>query len=61
MFIPLLLALITVVSVVAAVKKKNPVLFAVPLAALCAAALIKVIMVPMPFWETVVFIFNLKG
>ncbi|WP_281658701.1 hypothetical protein [Halobacillus sp. Cin3] len=61
MFIPLLLALITIVSVVAAVKKKKAVLFAIPLAALCAAALIKVIMVPMPFWETVVFIFNLKG
>ncbi|MYL36477.1 hypothetical protein [Halobacillus litoralis] len=61
MLIPLLLALITIVSVAAAVKKKRSVLFAVPLAALFAAALIKVIMVPMPFWETVVFIFNLKG
>ncbi|WP_394218188.1 hypothetical protein [Halobacillus trueperi] len=61
MLIPIILSVITVLSVVFALKKKKPFLLAVPFIALFGVALGKIIMVPMPFWETVQFIFNLRG
>ncbi|SFK16990.1 hypothetical protein SAMN04487936_108111 [Halobacillus dabanensis] len=61
MLIPIILSIITVLSVILALKKKRPLLLAVPFAALFTVALVKIIMVPMPFWETVQFIFNLRG
>ncbi|MGP4059093.1 hypothetical protein [Halobacillus sp. H74] len=61
MLIPIILAVITVLSVVLALKKKRPIFFALPIIALFAVTLTKIIMVPMPFWETVQFIFDLRG
>ncbi|ASF40810.1 hypothetical protein CEH05_17270 [Halobacillus halophilus] len=61
MIIPIILALITILSVVMALKKKRPILFALPIASIFVIAVVKIMMVPLPFWETVQFIFNLRG
>ncbi|SFG04748.1 hypothetical protein SAMN05216353_12051 [Halobacillus alkaliphilus] len=61
MVIPIILALITILSVVMALKKKRPVLFVLPIASIIVIAVVKIVMVPLPFWETVQFIFNLRG
>ncbi|MCA1010809.1 hypothetical protein [Halobacillus halophilus] len=61
MIIPILLAFITIFSVVMALRKKRPVLFALPIASIIVIAVVKIMMVPLPFWETVQFIFNLRG
>ncbi|WP_394120786.1 hypothetical protein [Planococcus donghaensis] len=53
--------LITVGSVVAGLKKRKPLFFLVPFGSLFAFMLVKVIMVPLPFMETIRFIFYLKG
>ncbi|WP_101842983.1 hypothetical protein [Halobacillus sp. Marseille-P3879] len=57
----LLFSVITVVSVVLALKRRRPLYFVLPIASLLGFAFIKILMVPMPFWETVKFIFNLRG
>ncbi|KGX91918.1 membrane protein [Pontibacillus halophilus JSM 076056 = DSM 19796] len=56
-----LLAIVTVISVVLALNKRKPVFFAVPIMALLTIGIIKIALVPLPFWETVQFIFNLSG
>lgn len=61
MFIPVLLGIVTVLSVFFALKKRKPILFAVPLASVLAVAFVKIAMVPMPFWDTIQFIFDLRG
>ncbi|WLR50692.1 hypothetical protein LC040_15710 [Bacillus tianshenii] len=60
MWIVIMFGAITVFSVVYALKKQKQIFFALPFAALFAYMVIKVAMVPMPFWETVQFIFSLK-
>ncbi|WP_181349590.1 hypothetical protein [Thalassobacillus sp. CUG 92003] len=57
----LLFALITIASVFIALNKRRPVFLAVPFVSIFAFILVKIIMVPLPFWETVRFIFNLRG
>ncbi|UOR11623.1 hypothetical protein [Halobacillus amylolyticus] len=57
----IILSLITVVSVVLALRRKKVIFMLVPLLGLFGFAFVKVLMVPMPFWETVRFIFNLQG
>jgi len=59
--IPIILALITILSVVMALQKKRPVFFVLPIASIIVIAVVKIMMVPLPFWETVQFIFNLRG
>ncbi|CDQ18886.1 hypothetical protein SAMN05192559_101477 [Halobacillus karajensis] len=61
MLTTIILAVVTVLSVVFALRKKRPLLLALPFVALFGVALVKIMMVPMPFWETVQFIFNLRG
>nr|WP_239533930.1 hypothetical protein [Thalassobacillus pellis] len=56
-----LFAVITIVSVIFALNKRKPVFLAIPFFSLFIFMLIKIIMVPLPFWETVRFIFNLRG
>lgn len=55
------LGLITVASVVLGLRKKKPVFFLAPFASIFAFMLVKIIMVPMPFTDTVRFIFSLSG
>ncbi|MCP3028052.1 hypothetical protein [Halobacillus sp. A5] len=57
----ILLSLITVLSVVFALKRKRPLYLALPVVSLIGFAFVKILMVPMPFWDTVKFIFNLRG
>ncbi|MFG6117457.1 hypothetical protein ACGTN9_20080 [Halobacillus sp. MO56] len=57
----LIFALITVVSVVIALNKKKPVFLIVPFLSVFIFMLVKIIMIPVPFWETIRFIFNLRG
>ncbi|MFC0525616.1 hypothetical protein ACFFGV_18695 [Pontibacillus salicampi] len=54
-------ALITIGSVITAMRKRKPIIFVVPFAAVFTFMVIKVALVPLPFWETVQFIFNLRG
>ncbi|WP_226581260.1 hypothetical protein [Halobacillus litoralis] len=61
MLIPVFLAVVTVLSVVFALRKKKPFFLVMPIAALFIVGLVKIAMVPMPFWDTVQFIFNLRG
>ncbi len=57
----IILSLITVISVILALRRKKLIFMLVPLLSLFSFALVKIIMVPMPFWDTVRFIFNLRG
>ncbi|WP_079527326.1 hypothetical protein [Halobacillus hunanensis] len=57
----IILSLITVISVIFALRRKKLIFMLVPLLGLFSFALVKIIMVPMPFWDTVRFIFNLRG
>ncbi|MYL33674.1 hypothetical protein GLW08_19115 [Pontibacillus yanchengensis] len=54
-------ALVTILSVVFALKNKRPLWLVVPFASILAFMFVKIAMVPLPFWETVQFIFNLRG
>ncbi|GGF30876.1 hypothetical protein GCM10010954_32550 [Halobacillus andaensis] len=56
-----LFSIITILSVVFALKRKRPLFLALPVVSLMGFALVKIVMVPMPFWDTVRFIFNLRG
>ncbi|WP_163526936.1 hypothetical protein [Halobacillus ihumii] len=57
----IILSLITVISVIFALRRKKLIFMLVPLLGLFSFALVKIIMVPMPFWDTVRFIFNLRS
>ncbi len=57
----IIFALITIGSVILALNKKKPVFLVVPFISVFLFMLVKIIMVPMPFWETIRFIFNLRG
>ncbi|KGP72576.1 hypothetical protein [Pontibacillus yanchengensis] len=54
-------ALVTILSVVFALRNKRPVWLVVPFVSILAFMLVKIAMVPLPFWDTVQFIFNLRG
>ncbi|SEB07097.1 hypothetical protein SAMN05421743_11522 [Thalassobacillus cyri] len=57
----LIFAAITVLSVVIALNKKRPIFLVVPFLSVFIFMLVKIIMIPVPFWETIRFIFNLRG
>lgn len=57
----LILSPITIVSVVAGLRKRKAVYFLLPFASVFAFMLVKIIMVPLPFLDTVRFIFQLRG
>ncbi|SIS42775.1 hypothetical protein [Salimicrobium flavidum] len=52
--------LLTIVSVFFGLRKSKPFLLTLPFLALFGFVIIKVAMVPLPFWETVSFIFDLR-
>lgn len=54
-------AIITIVSVFLALKLKKKWLFTLPLLAVGSLLLVEIIKVPLPLWETIQFIFNLRG
>jgi hypothetical protein len=54
------LVFITLLSVIGAVWKKKPILLTTPFALLGIYLIIQVAMVPLPFWDTVKFIFSLR-
>ncbi|MDG5472762.1 hypothetical protein P6709_13475 [Jeotgalibacillus sp. ET6] len=54
-------AVLTIGSVIAGVKQKRKRWFALPIAALFGYMAIEIIRVPMPLWDTITFIFDLKG
>lgn len=60
MFLVALYSFLTIFCVVFALRKQKAGLLVVPFAALFGYVLFKVIMVPLPFWETVQFIIGLK-
>ncbi|PSL45766.1 hypothetical protein B0H94_10621 [Salsuginibacillus halophilus] len=51
---------ITLVMIVVTIKYKKPVFLLVPFGLLFGMLLVQIAMVPMPFWDTVEFIFNLR-
>lgn len=57
----LVLSAVTVFSVIMGVKKKKAGFFLLPVASVFTFVLMKIIMVPLPFMDTVRFIFNLRG
>lgn len=61
MLLVFLFAIVTILSVFFALNKRKPFLLGIPFVAIFTFMLIKVILVPLPFWETVRFIFNLRG
>ncbi|MDE5414721.1 hypothetical protein [Alkalihalobacterium chitinilyticum] len=52
--------LITLFSFIFAFRKKKPLFLSVPFASIFVYLIVQVIMVPLPFWETVKFIFSLR-
>ncbi|KGX89659.1 membrane protein [Pontibacillus marinus BH030004 = DSM 16465] len=61
MILVLLFSVLTILSVFFALHKKKPILLGLPFLAIFTFMLIKIMLVPLPFWETVRFIFNLRG
>ena len=53
--------LVTIASVVLGLKKRKTVYLLVPFASIFVFILVKIIMVPLPFTDTVRFIFSLSG
>jgi len=53
--------LMTIASVILGLRKKKAIYLLVPLASIFAFILVKIIMVPLPFTDTVRFIFSLSG
>ncbi|WP_347862362.1 hypothetical protein U0355_04090 [Salimicrobium sp. PL1-032A] len=51
---------LTILSVWFGLKKAKPSLLAAPFLALIGFVIVKIAMVPLPFWETVSFIFDLR-
>ncbi|OEH93333.1 hypothetical protein [Bacillus solimangrovi] len=60
MWIVVLFAAITIFSVVFGLKLQKLYLLAMPFVALFVYMVIKIAMVPLPFWETVQLIFDLQ-
>ncbi|WP_216829927.1 hypothetical protein [Alkalihalobacterium elongatum] len=52
--------LITLFSFIFAFRKKKPLFLSVPFATIGVYMIVQVAMVPLPFWETVKFIFSLR-
>ncbi|TDL33062.1 hypothetical protein E2R51_10420 [Jeotgalibacillus sp. S-D1] len=52
---------ITIFSVFLGLKLQRKRLFALPLLAIAVFMLIEIIKVPLPLWDTITFIFDLKG
>jgi len=61
MLLVFLFSIVTILSVVFALRKKKPILLGIPFVAIFTFMLIKIMLVPLPFWETVRFIFDLRG
>jgi len=61
MFLVILLCVLTISSVFFALNKRKPILLAIPFIAIFTFMLVKIILVPLPFWDTIRFIFNLRG
>lgn len=61
MFLVILLSILTISSVFFALNKRKPFLLAIPFLAIFTFMLVKIILVPLPFWDTIRFIFNLRG
>ncbi|MBM7704030.1 hypothetical protein [Metabacillus iocasae] len=59
MVILALLVIITVISIVIALRKQKPFFFAVPFLSLLIYFVVEIALVPAPFFETVKFIFSL--
>ncbi|MDQ0297840.1 hypothetical protein J2S78_000248 [Salibacterium salarium] len=51
---------LAIASIIGMIKWKKPLLLTVPFAAMGLYLLVQVIMVPLPFWETVQMIFGLR-
>ncbi|WP_017756574.1 hypothetical protein [Calidifontibacillus oryziterrae] len=60
MFLVILYGIITVLCVFFAIKKQKLALLSVPFLGIFGYLFIKILMVPLPFWETVQFIFDLR-
>ncbi|UFT98296.1 hypothetical protein KO561_13935 [Radiobacillus kanasensis] len=57
----ILMGFITVLSVFFGIKRKKVLYFFVPFGSILLFMLIKIMMVPLPFMETVRFIFDIRG
>ncbi|MFZ4451810.1 hypothetical protein [Salibacterium aidingense] len=51
---------LAIASIVGMIKWKKPLLLTVPFAAMGIYLLIQIIMVPLPFWDTIQMIFGLR-
>ncbi|RSL29677.1 hypothetical protein D7Z54_30035 [Salibacterium salarium] len=51
---------LAILSIIGMIKWKKPLLLTVPFAAMGLYFLVQVIMVPLPFWDTVQMIFGLR-
>ncbi|WP_059104334.1 hypothetical protein [Shouchella shacheensis] len=51
---------ISIASVIATIKWKKPLLLTVPFAAMGLYMVVEMARVPLPFWETVQMVFDLK-
>ncbi|WP_102348266.1 hypothetical protein [Bacillus sp. Marseille-P3661] len=60
MFLVIAFSLITIISIVFALRKQKAILLGVPFASIAIYMLIKIIMVPLPFIDTVRFIMGLR-
>lgn len=60
MFWVITFGVITIASVILGLRKKKPIFLLAPFASIFAFMLVKIIMVPMPFTDTVRFIFSLR-
>ncbi|MCA1055125.1 hypothetical protein LCM10_09010 [Rossellomorea aquimaris] len=56
----ILLLFITGASIVSAIKKKKAVFLVLPFASMFVYFIVQIALVPMPFFETVKFIFSLR-
>ncbi|WP_169737882.1 hypothetical protein [Alkalihalobacterium bogoriense] len=52
--------LITIASIIFAFKRKKPLLLSLPFVAIFVYMIVQIILVPMPFFDTVKFIFSLR-
>ncbi|SDO10847.1 hypothetical protein [Alkalicoccus daliensis] len=51
---------IALAAVIATIKYRKPLLLTVPFFAMLGFLVVQIAMVPMPFWETVRFVFSLR-
>lgn len=52
--------IIALLAVIGTIKYRKPLLLTVPFFAMLGFLVIQIAMVPMPFWETVRFVFSLR-